>query len=99
MTYNVSDEDGFDFSNDRPIVVGWDGKVDKSEAILPAIIDGGKRLQDLVDEFSRLGLPSLKPDELMDLVIEPTRLAEPKTTNTQTRRAAKMPLPGFPMRS
>ena len=82
-TYNIADKDGFDFSNDSQLIVGWAGDVDSSNAILPAIEEGAKNLQKLVDQFNGLGLPELQPGELMDLVVAPDRLL-------QTKKSAKV---------
>ena len=72
--YNIADKDGFDFSNESPLTVGWAGEVDPSDTTLPAIEKGARHLQQLVDKFNQLGLGDLKPDELMSAVIGPDRL-------------------------
>ena len=73
-TYNIADKDQFNFSNESPLTIGWDGEVDISETILPAIEKGAQQLQQLVDRFNQLGLGDLKADELMNVVIGPERL-------------------------
>ncbi|MFT5303264.1 MAG: endonuclease/exonuclease/phosphatase family metal-dependent hydrolase, partial [Mariniblastus sp.] len=78
VTYNLADKDGFEFSNESPLTIGWSGKVDASESILPSIEQGAQLLQELVDEFHQLGLGELKPGELIDLVIAPEQLIQEK---------------------
>ncbi len=78
VTYNVRDTTGFDFSNKHPLVIGWNGTQNKSQDFLPAIVQGRRELQQLVDEFNLLGLPELADDELMSVVIDPRRLATKK---------------------
>ena len=73
VTYNLADKDGFDFSNESPLSIGWSGDIE-TDNILPAIEQGAENLQKLVDAFDGLGLGDLQPDELMNLVIGPKRL-------------------------
>ena len=72
--YNIADNDGFDFSNESPLTIGWAGEVDPSDILLPAIETGAQQLQQLVDKFNQLGLGDLRSDELMMAVIGPERL-------------------------
>jgi len=94
VTYNIADKDGFDFSNENPLTIGWDGEVDLSDTTLPAIENGAQQLQHLVDQFNQLGLGDLKSDELMHVVIAPGRLiqsrrdANPDNTNNVSQEDA-----------
>ncbi len=78
--YKVRDKTGFDFTSDRPLVVGWDGDNgrDTQEPVLPAIHEGGKLLQELVDTFNKFGLETLKTEEIIDLIVSPERLFDRK---------------------
>ncbi len=78
VTYNLADKDGFDFSNERPLTIGWAGEVDFSDALLPSVTQGQQELQELVDHFRQMGLGELNPEELMSLVISPERLIHKK---------------------
>ena len=73
-TYNLADKDGFDFSNEEPLTIGWAGEVTTAPSILPSIQEGAENLQQLVDRFNQLGLGDLEPNELMNLVIGSDRL-------------------------
>ena len=86
-TYHIGDEEGFDFSNEYPVTIGWAGTVETSDPILPAIQEGASNLQNLVDRFNGLGLGNLKPSELMDLVIESGRLIQARTKENPGRIA------------
>lgn len=77
-TYNLADKDGFDFSNDEPLTIGWPGNVDASDSTLPAIAEGAQLLQQLVNEFQQMGVGELNSDELMSLVIGPEQLIQKK---------------------
>lgn len=74
--YNVRDGGEFDFTNAAALTIGWHGPETNlvPEDVLPTITHGSEELQDLVDAFNALGLPSLESDELMRLVVEPDRL-------------------------
>ena len=76
VTYNLADKDGFDFSNESPVTIGWAGKVDSSDSLLPSIKKGSTQLQELVETFNQFGMGDLNPDELMSLVISPERLIQ-----------------------
>lgn len=77
-TYNLADKDGFNFSNDGPLTIGWSGKVDTSDSTLPAIEQGAQLLQQLVNEFEQMGLEELNSGDLMSLVISPGQLVQKK---------------------
>jgi len=82
ISYNVSDSDGFDFSNTNPVVVGWDGTgVRPQPETLPAIEAGAEQLQNLVDAFNGLGLPELETDEFVHLIVDPRRLFDRKVND------------------
>ncbi len=77
--YNLAHSSGFDFSNDNPLVVGWDGaRPMPEEAVVPAIRTGALEIQNMVDAFNGLGLPPIEPEELVNLMVEPERLFERK---------------------
>ncbi len=84
-TYNIADKDGFDFSNDSPLTIGWSGEVGTTDSILPIIKQGADNLQKLVDRFNELGLGDLQPDELMNLVIGSERLIRARMQNNSDR--------------
>lgn len=89
VTYHVSDSDGFDFSNDEPMVVGWDGApTGPGLDILPAIDDGAQQLQKLVDAFNGFDLSELEPDELIHLVVDPRRLFDRKVDEAAAQKGA-----------
>ena len=79
VVYNVDDSVGFDFTSARPMVVGWAGTEASPPAeLLPAIHAGAENLEELVDEFNRLGLNEVAPEELVNLIVEPERLFDQK---------------------
>jgi len=79
VVYNVDDSVGFDFTSAAPMVVGWDGTEASPRAeILPAIHAGAENLQQLVDEFNRLGLNEVAPEEFVNLIVEPERFFDQK---------------------
>ena len=87
VSYNVSDSDGFDFSNTNPLVVGWDGTGVRSQPeILPAIGAGAEQLQQLVDAFNGFGLPALESDEFVHLIVDPSRLFDRKVNEVAETR-------------
>ena len=78
-TYNITDKDGFDFSNDHPLTIGWPSDSEMSDAVLPNIKQGAENLQKLVDRFNGLGIGNVKPEELMELVIGSEKLVKAKS--------------------
>ena len=79
VVYNVDDSVGFDFTSASPMVVGWAGTEANPQAeILPAIRAGAENLQKLVDEFNRLGLNEVTPEEFVNLIVEPDRFFDQK---------------------
>ncbi len=79
VVYNVDDSEGFDFTSASPMVVGWAGTEANPQAeILPAIHAGAENLQKLVDEFNRLRLNEVAPEELVNLIVEPERFFDQK---------------------
>ncbi|MGI9517292.1 MAG: endonuclease/exonuclease/phosphatase family protein [Pirellulaceae bacterium] len=79
VTYNVRDSAGFKFGNDNPLSIGWDGEEETRQPVeRPVFVEGARDLQQLVDEFDRLGLPAVTPDEFESLVSQPKRLFETK---------------------
>ena len=74
-TYNLHDKDGFDFTSDSKVTIGWKlpDETAKPE-VLPAITAGAADLQQLVDAFNALGLPAVETSELTTLVVAPERL-------------------------
>lgn len=89
VTYNLMDKDGFEFSNDIPLTVGWTETSSESQSTLPEIKRGADQLQNLVDAFNRLDLGDLKPNELMDLVINSERLIENRMLNKSNEQKEK----------
>ncbi|MFC1782878.1 endonuclease/exonuclease/phosphatase family protein [Planctomycetota bacterium] len=83
-----SDTVGFDFTSTYPLIVGWNGDkgVDTQKPIHPAIGEGTKLLQDLVDAFNAFGLEELKTNELLDLISSSERLFNRKVEE----KAAKL---------
>ena len=77
-TYNVVDSTGFDFSSDELLTIGGNVAENSELDISPEIKDGAQQLQKLVNAFNEFDLPDLKPDELMQVVIEPKRFAAAK---------------------
>lgn len=74
VTYNVRDSSGFEFGNSNPLTIGWKGQTATQSAHeFPGFVQGAIQLQELVDEFNRIGLPAVEPDELQMLVSRPTR--------------------------
>ncbi len=74
-SYNVRDSKGFEFGSARPVTVGWrDPATAPHPEILPAIEEGARQLQRLVDTFNGFGLPGLTSDEFVHLIVDPQRL-------------------------
>lgn len=87
--YNVSDSEGFDFTNAHPLVVGWDELLPEPRpTVLPEIEAGAALLQDLVDEFNALGLAPLETQEFVHGVVDPRQLFEEKVDERAARMAA-----------
>lgn len=79
VVYNVDDSAGFDFTSAAPLVVGWAGTEASPPAeILPAIHAGTENLQQLVDEFNRLGINEVAAEEFVNLIVEPERFFDQK---------------------
>lgn len=78
--YKVQDNTGFDFTNNRPLVIGWNGDSgrDTQKPILETINEGARLLQGLVDGFNRLGAGNVETDEIVDLITNAERLFEKK---------------------
>ena len=75
VTYNVKDSGSFDFGSSNAITVGWTGEPETGPAWeLPIFVKGANQLQEMVDEFNRIGLPKLEPGEFEMLVSRPSRL-------------------------
>ena len=91
VTYNVTDSNGFDFSNPNPTVVGWDGSEADAQAGSgeghPGIAAGAVQLQELVDAFNAFGLSPIRPDELLELIAEPRGVFETKVAEAAARRS------------
>jgi endonuclease/exonuclease/phosphatase family metal-dependent hydrolase len=88
VTYHVTDSNGFDFTNPRPLVVGWSGQAAvPTDDTLPGIEEGAARLQELVEAFNALGLSPIEPDELLELIAEPRDLFQAKVAEAAARRA------------
>ncbi len=74
-TYNVKDTGNFEFGSSNPLLVGWAGEPETRPAWeLPIFVAGAKQLQEMVDEFNRIGLPELEPGEFEMLVSRPAGL-------------------------
>jgi exonuclease III len=87
ILYHVSDKDGFDFSSTSPLVIGG-GRVNKTPPgeILPEIRMGAKKLQELVDEFNRLGLRPIESDQFESLIVDPEGLYDEKVGQDETNK-------------
>lgn len=70
---------GFDFVNDEPLVLGSkESNLDYNNIILPEIENGAKQLQNMVDEFNRLDLDDINPEEFISLIVDPQELVQLK---------------------
>ncbi len=78
--YKVKDTTGFDFTNDSPLVVGWNGDngTDTQKPVLEAINEGAELLQGLVDGFNSLGAGNVTTVEIVDLITSDERLFKKK---------------------
>ncbi len=75
VTYNVQDSGSFDFGSSNPLSVGWAGELETGQDWeLPIFVKGANQLQEMVDEFNRIGLPALESNEFEMLVSRPSRL-------------------------
>ncbi len=84
VTYNVKDSSSFEFGNSNPLTVGWNGNYKAgTELELPAFVNGAKQLQEMVDEFNRIGLPPVEPGEFQMLVSRPSRLVATKISELE----------------
>ena len=78
-SYGVGDSRGFDFAGDRPLRLGWAGKSSTPPGtVIPAIQDGARALQDLVDAYRSFGLGELESGEFVRLIVEPQTLFKEK---------------------
>ncbi len=84
--YKVDDTKGFEFISEGPLVVGWKGTEDECD-ILPEIEEGVTLLQDLVNEFNKLGLSDVDSDELVSLVVDPEGLFDDKVEKLKKQTA------------
>ena len=92
VSYHVSDSNGFDFTNNSPMVVGWiDRSTDEGPGILPAIRAGKAQLQELVDAFNSFGLSTVEPDEFVHLIVDPRRLFRDKVDRAAALKGADGP--------
>lgn len=83
--YKVS----FDFGSPEPIKVGTvKNKFDYENQILQEIKTGAIQLQELADEFNRLGAKSLENDELLSLVVGPKDLLDEKIKKIDPSKAS-----------
>lgn len=79
---------GFDFTNGRPLVGGWEGlEASPQDEIVAAIYAGATNLQTLVDAFNELGAGDVAPDELVHAITDPRRLFEGKVEATAAEMA------------
>ena len=75
----MSDAEGFDFTSNSPVTVGWGGTApDPQSDVLPAIKRSAEQLQRLVDAFDRLGLEKVEPGEFASLIVDPRELFDRK---------------------
>jgi len=80
--YNVSDSVGFNFIGMSPMIVGWKGiGKNPQKEILPEIERGAENLQELLNEFDRLGLNKVEPGEFERLIVDPLRLFDQKVND------------------
>ncbi|MQY79043.1 MAG: hypothetical protein GH151_07595 [Bacteroidetes bacterium] len=87
--YNVSDSVGFNFTSTSPVVVGWKGIDIKSQTeILPGIERGAEKLQELVNEFNRLGLNKVEPGQFESLIVDPRGLFDQKVNEMKVLKGA-----------
>jgi len=79
--YNVEDATGFDFNSAQPLVAGWPvSETRPRREIVPAIEEGARKLQELVDAFGALDVGDVAPEELVNLVVEPERFFDEKVS-------------------
>ncbi|MCP4772405.1 MAG: hypothetical protein GY879_13445 [Planctomycetes bacterium] len=77
VSYAVGDSRGFDFGTGSPLTLGWPGEpTNDPEKILPAIEQGARALQDLVDAYQAFELAPLQASDFVHLIVEPKRLFE-----------------------
>jgi len=87
--YNVSDSVGFNFTSTSPVTVGWKGTTINSQTeILPGIERGAEKLQELVNEFNRLGLNKVEPGQFESLIVDPRGLFDQKVNEMKVRKGA-----------
>ncbi len=89
VLYNVEDAVGFDFTSNRPLSVGGKGvKGVPPAGIRPEIMMGAEKLQELVNEFNRLGAGNVEPGQFESLIVSPKRLFEEKVDEMKTHKGA-----------
>ncbi|MFC1559463.1 LamG-like jellyroll fold domain-containing protein, partial [Gemmatimonadota bacterium] len=89
VSYHVSDSNGFDFTNTRPMVVGQAGRsMGRGSGILPAILAGEAQLQELVDAFNSFGLSEVESEEFVHLITDPRRLFRDKVDEAAALKGA-----------
>ena len=91
-SYNVRDSKGFEFGSARPVTVGWrEPATSPHPEILPAIEEGARQLQRLVDTFNGFGLPGLTSEEFVHLIVDPRRLFDEKAEAKASALGAEGP--------
>lgn len=77
VTYNVTDGNGFDFSSQEPLTIGWDGVAAESDReLLPLIVLGSEQLQTFIDAFNALGERPIASDEFLRVIVDPREVFE-----------------------
>ena len=80
-SYNLADAEGFAFTSADPLVLGWDPPRSRTpEDVVPAIPEGARQIQKLVDAFGELGVGPVEPDDLVHLMVDPGRLFDEKAS-------------------
>lgn len=75
--YNLNDGDGFSFGGESQLVLGWNYEMDKPvPEILPAIENGAIQIELMLDEYFKLGLGEIEPEELKSLLVDPEAFIE-----------------------
>ena len=63
-TYHLGDAASFEFGNDSPLTIGWDGEEEtRNPSELPVFTRGAKHLQELVDTFNGFGMAPLRAQD------------------------------------
>jgi endonuclease/exonuclease/phosphatase family metal-dependent hydrolase len=75
-TYNIEDSGGFSFDGTAPFMLGQPDSARTSNIDAELIRNGREDLQKFVDLYHSFGLPKLKPEEFIPLVVDPGRITK-----------------------